>query len=162
MRSRPFLIALGLSLATAFADRPLAPKPEDPFFSKFAPEQAPPAPALLLRPGDRLAICGDSITEQKKYSRIMETYLTVCVPQLGVTTRQYGWSGETAGGFLGRMENDCLRFSPTIATTCYGMNDGHYAPMTQATGDAYRSAMIASVEKLKDRKSTRLNSSHVD
>jgi len=36
---------------------------------------------------------------------------------------QYGWGGETAPGFLKRITNDCLRFKPAIATTCYGMND---------------------------------------
>src|SRR5262245_41310005 len=93
---------------------------------KFHPEKAPRATKLLLQPGDKLAICGDSITEQKMYSRIMEDYLTVCVPELNVTVRQYGWSGERAPGFLKRMTNDCLRFHPTIATTCYGMNDHEY------------------------------------
>jgi hypothetical protein len=75
----------------------------------------------LIQPGDRLAIIGDSITEQKMYSRIIETYLTLCVPDLKISTRQFGWSGETAEGFLHRMTNDCLRFQPTIATLCYGM-----------------------------------------
>src|SRR5689334_14909324 len=88
---------------------------------KFNPAKAPPKPKLLLKKDDRLAICGDSITEQKMYSRIMEDYLTMCVPELNVTVRQYGWSGERAPGFLKRMTNDCLRFHPTIATTCYGM-----------------------------------------
>jgi lysophospholipase L1-like esterase len=111
----------------------------------LAPFKLPPAPARpkqpLLRTGDRLAICGDSITEQKLYSRIMETYLTVCVPELNVTVRQYGWSGEQAGGFLHRMTNDVLRFNPTIATTCYGMNDHRYVPYTPEIGDAYRANM---------------------
>jgi len=93
---------------------------------KFHPLDAPQPAKLLLKKGDRLAICGDSITEQKMYSRIMEDYLTVCVPELGITVRQYGWSGERAPGFLARMTNDCLRFHPTIATTCYGMNDHEY------------------------------------
>ena len=83
----------------------------------------------MLRPNDRLAICGDSITEQKKYSRIIETYLTVCTPELNISIRQYGWSGETAPGFLARMTNDCLRFQPSVATTCYGMNDHGYRPV---------------------------------
>ena len=56
--------------------------------------------AFLLQAGDRLAIFGDSITEQKMYSRIIETYLTVCVPELDITVRQFGWSGESAEGFL--------------------------------------------------------------
>ena len=64
---------------------------------------------MLLKEGDRLAICGDSITEQRMYSRVIETYLTVCVPELKITTRQFGWSGETAPGFLARMTNDVLR-----------------------------------------------------
>jgi len=146
MRCRSFLLVTGLTLGTAFADRPLAPKPEDPFFAKFAPEQAPAPSELLLKKGDRLAICGDSITEQKLYSRMMETYLTVCVPQFEVTARQYGWSGETAGGFFNRMKDDCLRFSPTIATTCYGMNDHQYKPYEDHIGDNYRAKQTAIVE----------------
>jgi lysophospholipase L1-like esterase len=143
------LFVFGLSFATAFADRPLVQKPADPYFSKFQPEQAPPPAGLLLKAGDRLAICGDSITEQKMYSRIMETYLTACVPQFGVTTRQYGWSGETANGFLGRMKNDCLRFSPTIVTTCYGMNDHQYKPFEERIGESYGEKQTAIVEEFK-------------
>jgi len=41
------------------------------------------------------------------------------LPQLQVTARQLGWSGETAEGFLRRMTNDCLRFQPTVSTLCY-------------------------------------------
>ena len=50
------------------------PKPDDGAFTKFNPRLAPPPGPLLLRRGDRLAIIGDSITEQKIYSRIIETY----------------------------------------------------------------------------------------
>jgi lysophospholipase L1-like esterase len=67
----------------------------------------------------------------------METYLTVCVPQLQVTVRQFGWSGEKAPGFLARMENDVLRFAPTVATTCYGMNDHNYQPYQEQYGREY-------------------------
>src|SRR6516164_8918962 len=101
-------------------------KPDDPYFQKFNPRKAPAPGQLILKKGDRLAIIGDSITEQRKYSRIIETYLTVCVPELKITARQFGWSGETAEGFRNRMTNDCLRFNPTVATLCYGMNDHKY------------------------------------
>ncbi len=50
------------------AAAPLQPKPSDPFFEKFTPVAAPAPGRLLLKAGDRLAICGDSITEQKMYS----------------------------------------------------------------------------------------------
>jgi len=91
-------------------------KPTNSFFVKFNPRKAPAPGPLLLKEGDRLAIIGDSITEQKMYSRLIETYLTACVPELKITARQFGWSGETAEGFLHRMTNDCLRFEPTVAT----------------------------------------------
>lgn len=128
--------ALFLASSTARAVE-LEARPSDPYFAKFEPVKAPAATRLLLRKGDRLAICGDSITEQKMYSRIMETYLTVCVPELEIACRQYGWSGEVAEGFLKRMTNDCLRFKPTIATTCYGMNDHRYKPYDEETGKWY-------------------------
>ena len=98
-----------------------------------------------LKRGDRVAICGDSITEQKMYSRILETYLTVCTPELGLSIRQYGWSGERADGFYERMGNDVLRFRPTVATTCYGMNDHRYRPYEPWIGDLYRTHLTAVV-----------------
>lgn len=124
-------------------------KPADAYFAKFAPVKAPVSAGLSLKRGDRLAICGDSITEQRMYSRIIETYLTACVPDLKVTVRQYGWSGETAEGFLRRMTNDCLRFKPTIATTCYGMNDHRYKPYDAANAQWYRRNQQAIVRAFK-------------
>jgi len=127
------------------------PLPSDPYFATYKPVRSPGTQELLLKPGDRLALCGDSITEQKMYSRIIETYLTVCVPQLKVTVRQFGWSGERAPGFLARMENDVLRFDPTAATTCYGMNDHGYQPYQEQLAQTYREASCAVVRKFKDR-----------
>ena len=123
--------------------------PVDPYFSAFKPVKAPARQGAVLRQGDRVAICGDSITEQKMYSRIMETYLTVCVPQLEVTVRQFGWSGERAPGFHRRMANDVLRFKPTLATTCYGMNDHLYRPYTEEIGRAYRDSSLAIIKDFK-------------
>jgi hypothetical protein len=118
-------------------------KPSDAAFEKFQPWRAPRPARLVLKPGDRLALCGDSITEQRMYSRIIETYLAVCAPELNVSVRQYGWSGERADGFLRRMTNDCLRFKPTLATTCYGMNDHKYRAYEDDIGRAYRSNSTA-------------------
>jgi lysophospholipase L1-like esterase len=124
-------------------------KPGDPALRPFFPLQSPKANGLLLKKGDRLAICGDSITEQKMYSRIIEDYLTACVPELGVTVRQYGWSGERAPGFLARMTNDCLRFKPTVATTCYGMNDHEYRPYEERIGRTYAQSSVEIIEAFK-------------
>ena len=128
----------------------LEPKSADPELAKFEMAKAPAPKGLVLKANDRLAIVGDSITEQKMYSRIMETYLTVCVPDLQVTVRQFGWSGETAEGFLHRMKNDCLRFRPTVATTCYGMNDHRYKPYEESTAQWYRQNQTAIVRAFKE------------
>ena len=150
MRTKLLLPLLFLGLVTAaFGQSLTPPKPADPYFAPFNPVPAPQPAKLLLKKGDRLAICGDSITEQRKYSRIIEDYLTTCVPQLQVTVRQYGWSGEKAPGFLARMTNDCLRFDPTIATTGYGMNDFEYRPYEDRIGQAYTASQTAIVEAFK-------------
>lgn len=125
-------------------------KPDHPAFAIYNPRKAPRPGELILRRGDRLAICGDSITEQRKYSRIIETYLTACTPQLEVAVRQYGWSGEKTDGFLRRMEQDCLRFEPTIATLCYGMNDARYRPYDATNGRWYADHYRAIVRKFQD------------
>lgn len=129
---------------------PFEPGSDAAHFKEYRLVQAPASDSLLLRKGDRLAIIGDSITEQKMYSRIIETYLTVCVPQLEITARQFGWSGETAEGFARRMENDCLRFEPTIATFCYGMNDHRYRPYDPENGQWYRDNYTQVVRAFKD------------
>ncbi|MEC9148400.1 MAG: SGNH/GDSL hydrolase family protein [Planctomycetota bacterium] len=125
-------------------------KPDNPAFKSFNPRKAPAPDGLLLKEGDRLAICGDSITEQKMYSRLMETYLTACVPDLKVTVRQYGWSGEKTDGFLRRMDRDCLTFQPTIATLAYGMNDSRYRPFDITNGRWYRDHYTAIVRRFKE------------
>ncbi len=101
-----------------------------------------------LQNGDHVAIIGDSITEQKLYSVMIETYLLACQPAADLRTTQFGYSGETAGGFKNRIE-DCLIFQPTVATTCYGMNDGGYRELDDQRRDQYRRYQREIVQKLK-------------
>src|SRR5213082_2414639 len=148
---RPILFFVLFGCATRlFAAQTFEAKPDEAAFEKFHPLKAPQPAGLILKQGDRLAICGDSITEQRRYSRIVETYLTVCAPELDVAVRQYGWGGETASGFLVRMTNDCLRFRPTIATTCYGMNDHGYRAYEPAIGERYKASSTAIVRAFKN------------
>jgi lysophospholipase L1-like esterase len=138
---------LCLALAAPVFAKEVPPLPAE--LSAYVLDPAPEPAGLLLQKGDRVAICGDSITEQKRYSVIMETYLTASVPELEITCRQYGWSGEQAGGFLGRLESDVLRFKPTFATTCYGMNDFRYVPFNEAIAEEYRKNETAMVQAFK-------------
>ena len=81
-------LCLALTGTNAFAQQPGATPaavvaPAATAATASAPAKEPVA--LTLKKGDRLAIVGDSITEQKLYSRYMEDYLAACVsirPQL--------------------------------------------------------------------------------
>ena len=108
-----------------------------------------PAKGSILKKGQRVAIVGDSITEQKLYSKFIELYLTVCLSDLDLHVIQLGWSGETAPGFAGRMNNDLLPWKPDVVTTCYGMNDGSYRAYDEAIGKRYAGAMADIVGRLK-------------
>lgn len=104
---------------------------------------------LALQGGDFVAVVGDSITEQRQYSVFLEDYLLMCRPAENLRVAQFGWGGETAHGFAGRMENDMLRFHPTVVTTCFGMNDGGYAALTPDKAARYEAAQTAIVQKCK-------------
>jgi lysophospholipase L1-like esterase len=123
-----------------------------------ANDQAKPASAIaapvrtagpIIAPDSRVAVVGDSITEQKIYSRFIELYLLACAKPFNARVMQFGWSGERAGGFAARLDNDVLAFKPTLVTTCYGMNDGAYRPYTSDIGRAYEDSQRDIVRRLK-------------
>jgi len=103
----------------------------------------------VFKAGDNIAIIGDSITEQKQYSRNIEVYVLASsgVPDLDVA--QFGWGGETAVGFVKRCNTSLAWFKPTVATTCYGMNDGRYSPYNDTIGADYKSGLGTCVDLLK-------------
>lgn len=103
----------------------------------------------LLQSGDMVAVIGDSITEQKKYSVFIEDYLLMCQPVEKLQVAQFGWGGETASGFEKRMQNDMLRFKPMLITTCFGMNDGGYAALTKERADLYRKSTQRIIDQAK-------------
>lgn len=107
------------------------------------------APKSLLIENARVAVIGDSITEQKLYSKYLETYLLACTGRQDITVFQFGWSGERADGFANRLANDLAVFGPNVATTCYGMNDGSYQPYNETIGKAYEANMRRIIEGLK-------------
>jgi lysophospholipase L1-like esterase len=116
----------------------------------FGTSSARTASAAQLQAGDAVAICGDSITEQKLYSVFIEDYLLMCQPVPDLEAHQFGWSGEKTDGFRGRMNNDVLPFAPTVATTCYGMNDGAYSAIDPARQEAYRKNTEAIIKTFRE------------
>lgn len=102
-----------------------------------------------LQTGDRVAICGDSITQQRLYSVYMEAYLVLCQPAPKLETIQFGRSGETVPWFLNRQEIACLPFKPSVVTLCYGMNDGGRKPATPETLEKYTSALTTAIDNFR-------------
>jgi lysophospholipase L1-like esterase len=79
----------------------------------------------------------------------MEDYLLMCQPTRNQSIVQFGWGGEQVPGFLARLNTDVFPFKPTVMTTCYGMNDGHYGPINDEVANTYRKAQTDIVEALK-------------
>ena len=94
--------------------------------------------AVRLKPNDRVVIFGDSITEQKLYSRYMSQYFSVRYPELNLKFYNAGWNGDTAGGGFNRLQRDVLSLKPTVVTLFFGMNDGRYHNLDAAITAEYR------------------------
>jgi lysophospholipase L1-like esterase len=109
---------------------------------------APPQQQPKLQKDDFVAVCGDSITEQKLYSRFIEEYLLMCRPQPNLRIMQLGWNGETSWGFLTKMPTEAMRFDPSVVTICFGMNDGGYAQVVP-NYERYRHSLHGIVQAFK-------------
>lgn len=104
---------------------------------------------LLLRSGDRVVFYGDSITEQRMYTRFFQQYLDCRYPELTLQFCNAGWGGDTAGGALKRLERDVLPFRPMVVLLCFGMNDGGYASVNDGRVANYRSNMDGLIKALQ-------------
>jgi lysophospholipase L1-like esterase len=115
----------------------------------YLPAGRPARAATLLREGDFVAVAGDSITEQRLYSMFIEDYLLMCQPAPGLRVAQFGWNGDSASWFANRLANNFLPFKPSVATTCFGMNDAVYGPLTPAIARQYRQSQQKIVRAMK-------------
>src|SRR5579884_4346732 len=109
-----------------------------------------------LKDGDRVVFYGDSITDQRLYTVITETYVATRYPNLDVTFVHSGWGGDKVSGGGGgpidlRLDRDVLAYKPTVMTIMLGMNDGLYRPETEATDRAYFDGYRHIVEKMKSQ-----------
>jgi len=108
------------------------------------------AVAIPLPQGTRLVFLGDSITEQLTYTRYVMDYFALRYPDVKITFRNAGWSGDTAPGGLERLQRDVLSLRPTVVTICFGMNDGRYTSFDQDRYDRYMKGMTGLVQTLKN------------
>jgi lysophospholipase L1-like esterase len=134
------MVCIVLGLAAG----PLAIADESP-----APIQSSPVVKGSLEENDRVAVLGDSITEQKNYSVLIEDYLLACQPAPKLSVTQFGWGGETTWGLAPRLQHDILWFHPTVATVNYGMNDGGYRGIEAKRLADYQENTKSIIEQLK-------------
>ena len=97
---------------------------------------------FALLDGDRVVFYGDSITEARHYSSLVETYVLTRFPKLDVTFVHSGWGGDgvnggEGGGIDTRLARDVLAYAPTVLTVMLGMNDGGVRPFDAGLFDAY-------------------------
>lgn len=107
--------------------------------------------APLLQQGDRMVFLGDSITQQRIYTRYVMNYFALHYPDLRVTFRNAGVGGDTAVGAIKRLDNDVLDAGPDLVSICFGMNDAGYGEFKQDRWDEYVAAMTVLVAELKRR-----------
>ncbi len=125
--------------APAVASAPVAPTaPSDGFFF-----QDGDTPAVFL---------GDSITEQKLYTTLIETYVLTRFPAMKITFRNAGWSGDTAwlskrGDFDTGLKRDVLDLKPKAVTINFGMNDARGGDGTFSKYLEYTTKLVKGLEK---------------
>jgi lysophospholipase L1-like esterase len=105
--------------------------------------------APLLQPGDRMVFLGDSITEQRLYTRYVMNYFTLAWPGADIRFRNAGWSGDIAQGGLNRLQRDVLSLKPTLVSVCFGMNDGGYRDFDPEIYSHYTNGMACLAAELK-------------
>jgi lysophospholipase L1-like esterase len=103
----------------------------------------------VFKPDDLLAICGDSITEQRIYSVYIEDYLLMCQPTNGVKAMMCGWSGASASSSAGHMKGDVVTLRPNVVTLYYGMNDGGYNEPNETAENSYRTGLSKLIADFK-------------
>ena len=102
----------------------------------------------MVHDGDRIAFCGDSLTDRRNYTLQLEQYLLACQPTK-VSTILFGTGGESARAFADRMKADVLPFKPTLATVLYGTDELGRDPMSDDKKKEYKTAIAAIVRTFK-------------
>jgi lysophospholipase L1-like esterase len=107
-----------------------------------------------LRDGDRVVFYGDSITDQRLYTTLVETYVLTRFPQLHVAFVHSGWGGDrvtggAGGGINVRLARDVEAYKPTVVTIMLGMNDGRYRAFNDQIFSIFTGGYTGIVKRLK-------------
>jgi hypothetical protein len=78
---------------------------------------------FFFKDGDVIAVMGDSITEQHRYSKCLEMWTRCRFPAWKLSFHNVGIGGDTSPGGNGRFQRDVATFKATAMTVDFGMND---------------------------------------
>ncbi len=77
----------------------------------------------LFQDGETVCFLGDSITARGSTQTIIADYYLTRFPERTIRFVNAGRSGDSAGGALGRLQDDVIAKKPTSVTIMLGMND---------------------------------------
>jgi lysophospholipase L1-like esterase len=110
--------------------------------------------AFFLHDGDApVVFVGDSITEQRMYTALIEAYTLSRFPSWKMTFRNSGWSGDKAwlqlrgADFDTALQRDVISLQPKVVTIDYGMNDARDGDAGFAKYIEYEAKLTESLAK---------------
>lgn len=117
--------------------------------------QAQTPGTFAIKPDDRIVFYGDSITDSRQYTNMVETYIVTRFPQHKVFFVHSGWGGDRVGGGGGgsidvRLQRDVIEHKPTVMTIMLGMNDGGRSAFNRPTFDTFSKGYKSLVTKVKE------------
>src|SRR5437868_3803266 len=110
---------------------------------------------FALRDGDRVVFYGDSITDQRLYTKFVEDYVVTRFPHEKIRFIHSGWGGDRVSGGGGgpidlRLDRDVIAYKPTVMTVMLGMNDASYRAFDPSIFDTYSRGYEHILQRVKD------------
>lgn len=109
---------------------------------------------FALRDGDTVVFYGDSITDQRMYTVVAETFTLTRFPGRKIRFVHSGWGGDRVTGGGGgpieeRLKRDVDPYKPTVMTVMLGMNDGRYRAYDPEIFKTYADGYVKILDLLK-------------
>ena len=105
---------------------------------------------FFFKPGDRVVMLGDSITEQHLYSNYVEMWTVTRFPNLEADLPQHRHRRRhLAVAAIAASSATCAAYKPTALTVDFGMNDGGYGGFNKNRYQAYMNGLQGMADQAK-------------
>ncbi len=99
-----------------------------------------------FKDGETVCFLGDSITNRGRFQNIVYNYYLTRFPGWTLRFVNAGRSGDSAGGALGRLEEDVVAAKPTSVAVMFGMNDVGRGSYVANPTESQKAAQLRSLE----------------